>query len=146
MKITMVLEGHPTIVGNLQRLTTSVTRQGNTNAWNGAQHLYARSRAVVPYLNGEIYESAFIKNIGEKNFPMWAVGYDTVAVQHALPVHEIPNRDHPTRGPSPEPKQDHYLSEPRDQMAKSFVRDVAEGARHAISKTQFQMTPMRRRR
>lgn len=146
MKITMMLEGVPLVVGNLQRLRTTLSREGNQSAWNQAQHLYARSRAVVPYLEGELYEGAFINNIGSKEFPMWAVGYDTVSVAHALIVHETPNRVHPTRGPSSEPKQDHFLSEPRDAMAQSFPRTVADDLEAAIGKIRFPTAPSRRRR
>ena len=133
MKVTMVLEGMPQLLSNTQRLRTTLTRQANTSAWNGAQHLYARTRAVVPYLTGELYDAAYIANISpnEKN-RVWVVGYDTVAVEHAIIVHETPNRNHPTRDPSNEPKQDHYLSEPRDAMVASFPRTVADEMRDAI--------------
>ena len=146
MKVTMILEGVPVVVGNVQRLRTTLTRQANQSAWNQAQHLFARTRAVVPYLDGELYESAFINNIGSKDKPMWAVGYDTVAVDYAVTVHETPNRVHPTRGPSSEPKQDHFLSEPRDAMAKSFARDIGDDMRQAVASVQFRTTASRRRR
>lgn len=145
MKVTLVLEGHPTLVNNLQRLNTTITRQGNLSAWNGAQHLYARTHAVVPYLTGELYEHAFMANIGQPKKPTWIVGYDTVAVPHAVIVHEVPNRNHPTRGPSSEPKQDHFLSEPRDQMEKSYPKDVERDMRQAITKTRFLRTPRKGR-
>ena len=137
MKVTIILTGHPTVVRNIQALRTTCTRQGSTSGWNGAQHLFSRTRAVVPYLEGELYNSAFIANIGRPNFPAWAVGYDTVAVPHAIPVHETPNREHPTRGPSNEPKQDHYLSEPRDRMQESFPQTVADDMENAIRRTRF---------
>lgn len=140
MKVTFVLEGHSELLSNIQRLRTVLTRQGNTSGWNGAQHLYARSRAVVPYLEGELYGSAFIANIGQPGKPAWAVGYDTVTVQHAMIVHETPNRNHPTRGPSNEPKQDHFLSEPRDRMSEEWPKTVADEFEDAIKGIHFPLT------
>jgi len=142
MKVTVMIGGIPEVVGNIQRLRTVLTRQGNTSAWNGAQHLFARTRAVVPYLEGELYNSAYIANISTENQKTWVVGYDTVAIPYAWSVHETPNRIHPTRGPSREPKQDHFLSEPRDSMVDSFPKTVADDARAAIASVRF----VRRRR
>jgi hypothetical protein len=144
MKVTMVLEGHPVVLKNIQRMRSVITRQGSTSGWNGAQHLFARTRAVVPYLSGELYDAAYIANVGRPNFPAWVVGYDTVAVPHAMVVHETPNRVHPTRGPSSEPKQDHYLSEPRDAMEKSFPRTVESDMKKAIAGTYMMRTARRR--
>lgn len=146
MKVTMILEGAPQLLGNFQRLRTTLTREANMSAWNQAQKLYARTRAVVPYDTAALYESAFITNIGIPQKPMWAVGYDTVAVDYAMLVHEEPNRNHPTRGPSREPKQDHYLSEPRDAMAQSYPRSVAQDLDRAISGIRFPTSPSRRAR
>jgi len=137
VKVTFILEGHPALVKNIQRLRTVLTRQGTTSAWNGAQHLYARTRAVVPYLEGELYDSAYMANIGQPNKPAWVVGYDTVAAPHAIIVHETPNRNHPTRGPSSEPKQDHFLSEPRDRMSEEFAKTVADDMEAIIKGTTF---------
>lgn len=137
MKVTMMLEGLPEFLGNTQRLRTVVTRQGKTSSWNGAQHLFSRTRAVVPYLNGDLYNSAYIANISHDKVSVWAVGYDTVAIPYAWQVHETPDRNHPTRGPSREPKQDHYLSEPRDAMEKTYPRDVANDMRDAIRGVRF---------
>lgn len=145
MRFTMILDGHSTVVNNLRRLTTTVTRQANLSGWNAAQHLYARTRAVVPYLDGELYESAFIEKVGEHPVHMWAVGYDTNAVPYAITVHETPNRVHPTRGPSNEPKQDHFLSEPRDAMVKTYSRTMAEDLERAIMTTKFERSVRRRR-
>jgi hypothetical protein len=142
----MVLDGVPLVLGNLQRLRTTLTRDGNQSAWNQAQHLYSRTRAVVPYLDGDLYESAYIVNIGDKDFPMWAVGYDTDVAPHAITVHEEPNRNHPTRGPSREPKQDHYLSEPRDAMESTFPKAVAKDLQSSVAGIRFPTAPSRRRR
>ena len=144
MKVTVMIEGIPEVVGNVQRLRTVLTRQGNTTSWNGAQHLFARTRAVVPYLDGELYNSAYIANISTRDKSVYAVGYDTVAVPYAWDVHEIPNRVHPTRGPSNEPKQDHFLSEPRDAMASSFPRTAAHELRDAVRSARFLHTRRRR--
>jgi hypothetical protein len=51
---------------------------------------------------------------------------------------------HPTRGPSSEPKQDHYLSEPRDAMEKSFPRTVESDMKKAIAGTYMMRTARRR--
>lgn len=146
MKYTLILDGVPAVVGNFRLLQRSLVRDGNQSAWNQAQHLYARTRAVVPYMDGDLYGAAFIKNIGEKDKPMWAVGYDTVAVDYAITVHETPGLNHPTRGPSSEPKQDHFLSDPRDAMARSYVKDVGTDLRRSVSNIRFPTTPSRRRR
>ena len=146
MKFTIIMEGHPAVVGNIRRLRTVMTREGNQSAWNQAQHLYARTRAVVPYLTSQLYNAAYINNIGKKDHPMWVVGYDTVEAPYAVDVHEIPNREHPTRGPSSEPKQDHYLSEPRDAMVASFPREVGNDLERAINRLRFPTAPARRRR
>lgn len=133
MQVTLVLEGMDSLLRNTQRLRTTISRQGNLTAWNGAQHLFARTRAVVPYRNGDLYNSAYIANISPSKFKrIWVVGYDTVAVPYAMVVHETPNRVHPTRGPSREAKQDHYLSEPRDAMEKEFPRTAADDMMTAI--------------
>lgn len=138
MKVTMVLEGSPAVLGNIQRLRSVLTRQGNTSAWNGAQHLFARTRAVVPYKDGDLYDAAYIANISPSDdHRVWVVGYDTVAVDYAMTVHETPNRVHPTRGPSREPKQDHFLSEPRDAMEQSFPRQVKDDLSRAIRQIRF---------
>lgn len=138
MKVTMVLEGQRDILANIQRLRSVITRQGNTSSWNGAQHLFSRTRAVVPYEDGDLYNAAYIANLSTGEKSVWAVGYDTVAVDYAMTVHETPNRMHPIRGPSREPKQDHFLSEPRDAMESSFPRTVAEDMVAAIGSIHFQ--------
>ncbi len=133
MRVTMVLEGTPILLGNIQRLRTTLTRQADKSAWNQAQHLFSRTRAVVPYMDGELYGAAYIANISPSDARrVWVVGYDTVAVDYAMLVHETPNRVHPTRGPSHEPKQDHFLSEPRDAMEKTFPQTVADDMARAI--------------
>ena len=142
MKLTVMIDGIPEVVGNIQRLRTVLTRQGNTSAWNQAQHLFSRTRAVVPYLDGDLYNSAYIKNTSTEDKKVWEVGYDTVAVPYAWSTHETPNRNHPTRGPSREPKQDHFLSEPRDAMEATFPKDVANDMRGAIGRARI----IRRRR
>jgi hypothetical protein len=138
MKVTMILEGSPALLGNIQRLQTVLYKQANQSAWNQAQHLFSRTRAVVPYMDGDLYGAAYIANISpnEKN-RVWAVGYDTVKVSYAMTVHETPNRVHPTRGPSREPKQDHYLSEPRDAMAKTYPKTVADEMAAALHGIRF---------
>jgi hypothetical protein len=129
----MVLEGSPALLANIQRLRAILLPEVDRSPWNQAQHLFARTRAVVPYLTGELYSAAYIANISPSAWKrIWVVGYDTVAVPHAMIVHETPNRVHPTRGPSREPKQDHYLSEPRDAMEKSYPREIADDMRDAI--------------
>lgn len=142
MKLTVMIDGIPEVVGNLQRLQTVLTKQGNTSAWNGAQHLFSRTRAVVPYLDGDLYNAAYMANISTDKKSVWAVGYDTVAVPYAWDTHEIPNRIHPTRGPSNEPKQDHFLSEPRDAMTVSWPKQTADEMRGAIGRVRI----LRRRR
>lgn len=137
-----MIEGIPEVVGNIQRLRTVMTRQGNTSAWNQGQYLFSRTRAVVPYLEGELYNSAYLANISTADQKIWVVGYDTVQIPYAWDVHEIPNRIHPTRGPSREPKQDHFLSEPRDAMVESYPKQVAEDMRGAIASVRI----IRRRR
>lgn len=137
MKVTMMLEGVPELLGNTQRLRTVMTRQGKTTAWNAAQHLFSRTRAVVPYLTGDLYNSAYIANISTDKKSVWAVGYDTVAVWYAWMQHETAGRNHPIRGPSKEPKQDHFLSEPRDAMAKSYPRQAAEEFTDALRGVAF---------
>lgn len=137
-----MIEGIPEVVGNIQRLRTVMTRQGNTSAWNQGQHLFSRTRAVVPYLEGELYNSAYLANISTADEKVWVVGYDTVSIPYAWDVHEIPNRIHPTRGPSREPKQDHFLSEPRDAMVESYPKQVAGDMRGAIASVRI----IRRRR
>lgn len=135
MKVTMVLEGLPSLLNNTQRLRTTLYREENLSAWNQAQHLFSRTRAVVPYKDGDLYNAAYIANISPSDkVRIWVVGYDTVAVDYAMNVHEIPGRNHPTRGPSNEPKQDHFLSEPRDAMEKSYVRTVADDLEKALRK------------
>lgn len=127
MKFTMVLEGNPLLLGNIQRLRSVLLPEIDRSPWNQAQHLFSRTRAVVPWLTGELYNAAYIANISPSKWKrIWVVGYDTVAVSHAMTVHETPNRMHPTRGPSNEPKQDHFLSEPRDAMEKTYPRTVAD--------------------
>lgn len=137
MKFTMTIIGHPNVVRNIQSLQSVMTRQANLSAWNQAQHLFARTRAVVPYENGDLYNAAYIANLSTEEKKVWAVGYDTVAVDYAITVHEVPNRNHPTRGPSREAKQDHYLSEPRDAMAETFPRTVRGDMERAIRSVRF---------
>ena len=137
MRVTMMLEGMPSLLQNTQRLRSVLTRQGATSAWNGAQHLFARTRAVVPYENGDLYNSAYMANISTDKKSVWVVGYDTVAIPYAWDVHEIPNRVHPTRGPSHEPKQDHFLSEPRDTMSQTWSRTVADDFQDALRGAKF---------
>lgn len=137
MRFNFTIVGHADVLRNIQTLRTLLLREGNASAWNQAQHLFARTRAVVPYEDGDLYDAAYIANIGTDKVKAWVVGYDTVKAPHAVPVHEIPNRNHPTRGPSGEPKQDHYLSEPRDAMVKTFPRTVANDLERAITKARF---------
>lgn len=135
MRVSFVLEGHPALLGNTQRLRTTLYKEGDLSAWNQAQHLFSRTRAVVPYDTSKLYNAAYIANISpSEKIRIWVVGYDTVAVDYAVNVHETPGRNHPTRGPSNEPKQDHYLSEPRDAMEKTYPRTVAHDLERAIRK------------
>jgi hypothetical protein len=132
-KTTVLMDGHPTLRRNLKVLQQAVATQANLNAWNGAQHLFARSRAVVPYDKGDLYNAAYMRKAEDGGSrAMWVVGYDTARAPHAILVHEIPGRHHPIRGPSNEPKQDHYLSEPADAMRSTFPRTVANDLQAAI--------------
>ncbi len=131
----MVLEGSPQLLGNIQRLRSVLLPEIDRSPWNQAQHLFARTRAVVPYRDGDLYNAAYIANISPSAWKrIWVVGYDTVAVEYAMLVHETPNRNHPTRGPSREPKQDHYLSEPRDAMEKSYPRAISTDIQHTLQR------------
>jgi len=136
MRVTLILEGSPALLGNIQR--SVLTRQADRSAWNQAQHLFSRTRAVVPYMDGDLYDAAYIANISpDDKRRVWVVGYDTVAVDYAMTVHETPGRMHPTRGPSREPKQDHFLSEPRDAMEKTFPKTVAEEMENVLRGIRF---------
>jgi hypothetical protein len=136
--VTMRVRGQETVVRNIRLLNDRLQRAGENASWNGAQHLFARSRAVVPYQDGDLYNSAYMARISTDHFAMWIVGYDNISVDYAWLVHEIPNREHPTRGPSSEPKQDHFLSEPRDRMESTFPRTVMDEVQDAIRGARFE--------
>jgi hypothetical protein len=140
MRLTIVVFGQSELAGNFRILKSIIERQGHTSAWNGAQHLFARTRAVVPYMEGVLYGAAYIRNIAySRARPTWEVGYDTGQAPYALAVHDVP-ANHPTRGPSSEPKQDHFLSAPRDQMQKTYPATVRDDMRRVLRRV-----PVRRR-
>lgn len=130
----MLIEGVPEVVSNIQQLRSTIMDASHHTAQANADYLFERTRAVVPYLSGDLYNAAYKGDISVgRAMAVWVVGYDTVAVPYAVRVHETPNRNHPTRGPSPEPKQDHYLSEPRDAMGSgTFQKTVKEDLERAI--------------
>lgn len=133
LRATIQLRGQQVTIRNLRHVNRQIVRRADSSTWNAAQHLKARSQAVVPYRFGDLYNSAYIRKVKDsEDEKMWAVGYDTGQAPHAWPVHEIPGRIHPIRGPSHEPKQDHYLSEPADAMRKEYPRTVADDLRQTI--------------
>lgn len=133
LRVTVQLRGREVTIRNLRHVNRQVVKRADSSTWNAAQHLKARSQAVVPYQYGVLYSAAYLeKDTDNEDVKMWAVGYDTGKAPHAWPVHEIPGRFHPIRGPSSEPKQDHFLSEPADAMRKEFPRTVANDLRGEI--------------
>lgn len=123
---------------NFGKLLMTMQKAGSLSAWNQAQKLFSRSRAVVPYLDGLLYNAAYVVKLdGSDDVPTWAVGYDTFSVPYAWDQHETAGRNHPTRGPSNEAKQDHYLSEPRDAMVATFPSEVARDLREALGGIHF---------
>ena len=132
VRVTFQLRGKDVTIRNMRHVNRQLVRRADSSTWNAAQHLKARSQAVVPYLTGGLYRSAFVRKVKDSDdVKMWAVGY---MAEHALMVHEIPGRNHPTRGPSPEPKQDHYLSEPADQMRKEYPRRMRDDLADEVSR------------
>lgn len=139
LEVTFQLRGKDVTIRNMRRVNRQLVKRADSSTWNAAQHLKARSQAVVPYLHGDLYNSAYIeKDVDTDDKRIWAVGYDTGKAPHAWVVHEIPGRNHPTRGPSPEPKQDHFLSEPADAMRKEFPRTVADDLQDEIRRVRIE--------
>lgn len=133
MKFWARVDGIPETTANLRRIRDVARDAARESVPKQANYLFGRTRAIVPYLEGELYASAYQIDISTEKQVIWAVGYDTTRIPYAWEVHEIPNRIHPTRGPSPEPKQDHFLSEPRDAMEQSYVKTVGDDIRRAIA-------------
>lgn len=139
MFVTFQLRGKEVTIRNLRHVNRRLVKRADSSTYNAAQHLKARSQAVVPYREGILYNSAFISRVaGGEDVKMWAVGYDTMKAPHAWIVHEIPGRNHPVRGPSPEPKQDHYLSEPANDMQREYPRTLADDLQDEIRRTRVQ--------
>lgn len=142
-QVNFAVRGKETVVRNMRTLQERLLAAGEDLSWNGAQHLFSRTRAVVPFKTGKLYESAYMVKISQKNFAMWAVGYEDVRVEYAWIVHEVPNRIHPVRGPSNEPKQDKYLSNPRDEMSKTWPTMVSDVLEERIRSAKMERTPRR---
>lgn len=134
-----------TTIRNIRRVRYAILKKKSQTPWNAGQHLYSRTRAVVPYKEGDLYESAFLrKEIDTDEKTIWTVGYDLAKAPHGWMVHEIPGRMHPTRGPSSEPKQDHFLSEPADAMRKPYARTVRDDVNAAIASVRIERMRTRR--
>lgn len=130
------VRGGRTVRANARRMYLDIRTTGHLNAYNAARHLLSRTRAVVPYENGDLYNAAYAKKVDiGSDRAVWEVGYDTVAVPYAMIQHETPSFDHPTRGPSTEPKTYQFLSRPRDAMEKAYVKTVASDIWNAIRRT-----------
>ena len=113
-------------VANIGRLRRAVREETDLITTDMAARLFHITTGIVPYQDGDLYRSAFnIDTTVNRNFPTRSVGYDST-IDYAFAVHELPNRVHPTRGPRKEPKQDHFLSEPRDALAEIFPRIVRD--------------------
>lgn len=124
---------------NIGRMFLNIRTTGYLNAFNAAQHLLSRTRAIVPYLNGDLYNAAYAKKVDSGQAKaIWEVGYDTTAAPHALIQHETPEYNHETRGPSTEPKTDHFLSKPRDVMEKVYAKTVKDDIWSAIRRTRIE--------
>lgn len=132
-KPTVFVEGVPVTVANIGRVRRVVRETNKRFTLRKAANLFWATQGVVPYLSGRLYGSAYIREVGANPaYPRQEVGYDTAQAPHALVVHETPGMVHPTRGPRHEPKQDHFLSEPRDRMAGTFVSELRQELVEAI--------------
>lgn len=139
MNVSFQLRGKEMTIRNLRRIRRQVLKRKSMTAWNAAQHLFSRTRAVVPYQDGDLYNAAYNRKKEDSDGrSVWHVGYDVRAAPHAWMVHDIQGRFHPVRGPSPEPKQDHYLSEPADMMRKSFPRTVRDDIQDEIRRVHIE--------
>lgn len=119
------VEGIRPTVSNIGRLRRGIREANKKFVLKKAAELWTRSTGMVPYNTGALYRSAFIREISSNAaYPQQIVGYDPGIAPYAMLVHEITGKTHPTRGPRPEPKRDHYLSEPRDAMAATFDSDL----------------------
>lgn len=98
-----------------------------------SQELMDLSLGQVPYDTGALYESAYREQGEESGVQMWVVGYRALDVPYAWAVHEIP-ATHPTRGPRPESKKDHYLSDPADEIATKYPDEMSTVLRSAIQR------------
>ena len=136
--------GGTTVRRNMRRMFLNIRSMGTLNAYNAAQHLLARTRAVVPYEDGTLYNAAYARKVdSNQDKAVWEVGYDTTQAPHALIQHETPEYNHPTRGPSTEPKTDHFLSKPRDAMEKAYTKSVWNDVWSAIRRTRIERTRKR---
>ena len=137
--VTFHVRGKEIAVRNLRNVRRHLVKRCGSTAYNAALHLKARSQAVVPYEEGDLYDSAYVAPISSsEDKQVWGVGYDVGKAPHAILVHEIPGRMHPTRGPSPEPKQDHYLEEPANAMKKEWPRTVRDDLRDELKHVPIQ--------
>lgn len=135
-RVRVSVRGGAETRNNLLRMFQNIRTTGHLNAYNAAQHLFARTRAIVPYEDGTLYNAAYSKKVeASDKKAIWEVGYDMQAAPHALIQHETPEYNHPTRGPSAEPKTDHFLSKPRDAMEKAYAKTVADDVWGAIKST-----------
>jgi len=115
------IEGISVVVANIGRLRRAIREENRAVVDDQAQRLLHISTGVVPYFSGRVYNSAFNTDMTfDPNKPYRAVGYDD-SIPYIWALHETPNRVHPIRGPRQEPKQDHFLSEPRDAQAEVFL-------------------------
>lgn len=106
---------------NFRSLKKDLLKVAEDHAERESEILFEKTGRIVPYLTGGLFNARFRRRSSKKeDQPTWQVGYDTNQAPHAWAVHQIPNRVHPTRGPYPDDKQDHFLSVPRDELAQTY--------------------------
>jgi len=118
---TVYVTGISETVANIGRLRRGIREENRSVVDDQSARLFKITTGIVPYFSGRVYNSAFNTDLTfDPNLPTRAVGYDS-SIPYIWDLHETPNRVHPARGPRQEPKQDHFLSEPRTAMEAVFL-------------------------
>lgn len=132
LQVHISLTGHSALGAYFEKLDKELTKTAIAESWGAASWIFKRSQQIVPYNIGQLHDSGYIRE-HETGTPgvWWEVGYDTASCEYAWAVHENTNHAVFQQGKNPypdeqDPKQDHFLSDPAEDMSLHYKDTVAE--------------------
>lgn len=133
------VRGIPQFKRNVRTVKKAALQAALEHADRESELLFEGTTRIVPYMSGRLFNSAYRRKRSTKEEnPVFVVGYNLAAAPHGWAVHQIPNRNHPTRGPYSDPKTDHFLTIPRDALALTYAARATVRINRAIQKARVE--------